>query len=401
MKIINKFNPKTKEVLTSKGLFVVNEFNEPSHKIPINSLKYFQEEYECNGIGKSNIITKMKCITDLQLTSKGKMINITNKVNELLTKDKSTREYSASIFKMPISLKTNSPHLANFFKENFHTTSHCNRHLDVIKIYAITKMKKASPSSFYNQELNALVIINTSYYAEIKKVLGAVNNYLDNHYNIHSIHGSCIEKNKKGVIFMGTSRMGKSTLAYSFVRKGGYLLADDWIFTKYLKDKIISYNSEKNFYLKTDIINKFPELKKQFLKSHLENAMIDPKTNKLTIGWNKTRAIINHVGKKVISKTHPCLVFVLHRDPLIHEDVIKLSESEFLNIVKKGNAQTNFKPFLNESLMVDWKKNKTAFIKQIEYFRKLYQKTTCYYLNTNRPFTRTYKIVDEIINQID
>jgi len=76
-----------------------------------------------------------------------------------------------------------------------------------------------------------------------------------------SVHASCIQVGGKGIIFTGKSGSGKSTAAYSMLRKGHPILADDLIQLKKAKPYKALSISDIFKIRQTAIKNFFPELR--------------------------------------------------------------------------------------------------------------------------------------------
>jgi hypothetical protein len=65
-------------------------------------------------------------------------------------------------------------------------------------------------------------------------VLGAVGRILAAEYGIHSIHGACVEKNGKGVLYIAPTGTGKSTSSYGLMDYPKTRFhSDDWVYVRY------------------------------------------------------------------------------------------------------------------------------------------------------------------------
>ncbi len=166
-------------------------------------------------------------------------------------------------------------------------------------------------------------------------VLGAVGRILADQYGIHSIHGAAVSAGGKGILFIAPTGTGKSTASYGLMRIPDSLFhSDDWVYVRYalalkdgtrlapvglrladgstlrgyrilpwltahapgpgdtvegltLDDEVRScpaaeidanaplaayaYISEKRFYLRTNIVESFPTVAPELLRSKLEN----------------------------------------------------------------------------------------------------------------------------------
>ncbi|MEK6577203.1 MAG: hypothetical protein AABZ05_06355 [Nitrospirota bacterium] len=167
-------------------------------------------------------------------------------------------------------------------------------------------------------------------------VLGAVGRILARDFGIHSIHGACVTKDDLGVLYIAPTGTGKSTSSYGLMQFDGTRFhSDDWVYVRYaystkegkkvsplsiedgngsiirgyevyrrlereginedlkvtartLDDNIIilkakdldikrgteayAYISEKLFYLRSSLVESFPESIPAILESDIENA---------------------------------------------------------------------------------------------------------------------------------
>lgn len=167
-------------------------------------------------------------------------------------------------------------------------------------------------------------------------VLGAVGRILARDFGIHSIHGACVTKDDLGVLYIAPTGTGKSTSSYGLMQFNGTRFhSDDWVYVRYaystkdgkkvsplsledrngvvvkgyqvyrrldnekvdgdltftartLNDHLIrlkvkdldlkkgteayAYISEKLFYLRSSLVESFPESIPAILESDIENA---------------------------------------------------------------------------------------------------------------------------------
>ncbi|MEK7279571.1 MAG: hypothetical protein AAB090_02845, partial [Nitrospirota bacterium] len=167
-------------------------------------------------------------------------------------------------------------------------------------------------------------------------VLGAVGRILSRDFGIHSIHGACVTKDNLGVLYIAPTGTGKSTSSYGLMQFDGTRFhSDDWVYVRYaystkegkkvsplsiedrngsiirgyevyrrlesegikedlkvtartLDDNIMilkakdldikrgteayAYISEKLFYLRSSLVESFPESIPAILESDIENA---------------------------------------------------------------------------------------------------------------------------------
>ncbi len=137
---------------------------------------------------------------------------------------------------------TNSQHLHDFWMDNWygldewqHLTGHPPPPEPRIKAYALHGVKSEPEAAHYSREKNTIIFFNTSYYGQLKSwVLGAVGRILAAEYGFHSIHGACVEKAGKGVLYIAPTGTGKSTSSYGLMSHARTRFhSDDWVYVRY------------------------------------------------------------------------------------------------------------------------------------------------------------------------
>ncbi|MDR5694922.1 MAG: hypothetical protein QN198_06165 [Armatimonadota bacterium] len=136
---------------------------------------------------------------------------------------------------------TNSPHLIDFWMDNWYSpeewrevTGHTPPREPQVTVYALCGVDQEE-AAYYSRNTNTIVFFNTSYYGQLKSwVLGAVGRVLAEEYGIHSIHGACVEKAGKGVLYIAPTGTGKSTSVYGLASfPDARFHSDDWVYVRY------------------------------------------------------------------------------------------------------------------------------------------------------------------------
>jgi len=204
-----------------------------------------------------------------------------------------------------------------------------------VLVVALGRVPSESEAAYYSRQNDTVIFFNTSYYGQLKSwVLGAVGRKLAVEYGIHSIHGAVVTKDRKGILYIAPTGTGKSTSTYGVMEfPGTRFHSDDWVYVRYAyrtKDgKILSparildggeevakgyqtyawledhrssdatvigrglddrevtasareldvdhpeayaYTSEKVFYLRSNLVENFPQAAFDMIRSRLENA---------------------------------------------------------------------------------------------------------------------------------
>jgi len=137
---------------------------------------------------------------------------------------------------------TNSAHLYDFWSDNWYSVEEWKAITGLsaprdpqVTVYALGGVADQQEAAYYSRKTNTIVFFNTAYYGQLKSwVLGAVGRVLAEEYGIHSIHGACVEKDARGVLYIAPTGTGKSTSSYGLM---GYpqtrFHSDDWVYVRY------------------------------------------------------------------------------------------------------------------------------------------------------------------------
>lgn len=205
-------------------------------------------EWAGTSIGKSNTITRTKSRTpshDKVIDEKpGRREELLDAVVHYLGARKSGEFFVHDVVVHGIRVRatTNSPHLAQFWKDNWYSVSEWQASTGVepsgkpqVWVYAFCGVENQPEAAYYSRSGNTVVFFNTAYYGQLKSwVLGAVGRVLSQEYGIHSIHGAVVEKDKKGVLYIAPTGTGKSTSSYGLMNfKNTRFHSDDWVYVRY------------------------------------------------------------------------------------------------------------------------------------------------------------------------
>jgi len=204
-----------------------------------------------------------------------------------------------------------------------------------VLVIALGRIPTEQEAAYYSRQNDTVVFFNTSYYGQLKSwVLGAVGRKLAVEYGIHSIHGAVVTKDGKGLLYIAPTGTGKSTSTYGVMEfPNTRFHSDDWVYVRYaypakdgkkvsparvvvdgtdvargwqtyrwleehtgsnatvigraLDDTPVSmsakdldvdhpeayaYTSEKVFYLRSNLVENFPQAAYDMIRSRLENA---------------------------------------------------------------------------------------------------------------------------------
>jgi len=151
--------------------------------------------------------------------------------------------YDVIIHGVRVRAITNSPHLHTFWVLNWYspdewqaTTGLTPPARPQVTVYALGGIQDQPQAAYYSRRTNTIVFFNTSYYGQLKSwVLGAVGRVLAEEWGIHSIHGACVEKDGRGVLYIAPTGTGKSTSSYGLqaTHPNTRFHSDDWVYVRY------------------------------------------------------------------------------------------------------------------------------------------------------------------------
>jgi len=311
-----------------------------------------------------------------------------------------------------IQLFTNSYHLNEFWMENWFSMSRKIRSHG--RIYAVLdpEFENGKAYAAYNPETKTAVIFNTEYYGQVKSwgALGISCDIAEDQHDIHSIHGSCIEVNGDGIVLIAPTNTGKSTHSYALLQmEGARLHSDDWLYVRFIggeKGRVSADISERKFYIRTNIVKVFPEVRRLLDKCKLENVeplaekeieelkrQCKPVTDDPYAAHDYSRAMLDPLWiagpAKFVDTTRIRRVLLLQRNRNDPEIVRKLDVEEALEYLVTQPEQ-----FLNPYLNVITPE-KTEVRKN--FFRRLFRLVPCYLVNTVEPVDVVQQKIREII----
>ncbi len=180
--------------------------------------------------------------------------------------------WKAGIDNFCMQLETNSSHIYEFWIENWFAEKRDARSHG--RIYAVLdpNFDKGRAHAYYNPDTKTAIIYNTEYYGQCKSwALGIVCDIAEDQHDIHSIHGSCVEINGHGIVLIAPTGTGKSTHSYALLgMEGSRIHSDDWLYVRFI-GRASAEISERKFYLRTNIVRVFPEIRPLLDKCKLEN----------------------------------------------------------------------------------------------------------------------------------
>ena len=324
-------------------------------------------------------------------------------------------EWNANIAGMVIQLRTNSPHLNDFWMENWYP-SQLEADIEPHGIlYGVKAIPGREPRSFYNSESRTGVLVNSAFYGQLRSLaLGMVTDIGERLFDLHGINGACLDVGGAGIVLIGPPGTGRKGL---FARLAGHdkirIHSNDYFFVRYIGPDAFADISERKFYIKTKIVDHNPDWVRFVDKSKCENVVtrreecthtgcdrmdrcrLDRGSIHCFAASSQSRAMLDPywIGGtgKYVKRTNIKYVFILQSDPLA-ADFERASAEDAIRFFDEGRVETPLgpgpmlsshrnQPFFNPHLLVT---SADRIELQKRQFGKLFSTAECYLVNTDR-----------------
>jgi len=184
-------------------------------------------------------------------------------------------EWNANIGGMVIQLRTNSPHLNDFWMENWYP-SQLEADLEPHGIlYGAKSIPGREPRAFYNSESRTGVLVNSAFYGQLRSLaLGMVTDVGERLFDLHGINGACLDFGGIGVVLIGGPGTGRKGLFAALARHDGVRIhSNDYFFVRYVGGEAFADISERKFYVKTKVVEANPDWVSLMDRSKCENVV--------------------------------------------------------------------------------------------------------------------------------
>jgi hypothetical protein len=285
----------------------------------------------------------------------------------------------AEIYGCCIKLLTEVEYVKNRWEDNFYTMSEDVRsHGRLIVLEEPGQQMTVK----YDPYTKTAFLVNVDYYGWIKSIaLAVAGDVLEDEHRIYSVHGAAIDIEGRGVSLIAPSGTGKTTHSWGLLRlKNARLVSDDWYFVRLSSREPLAFGSEKNCYIEADIGKIWNEYERLVDKAHFD------KEGRAVVN---VRWIVGSGG--VIPLTTMRDIILLKRDPTDSKIVTSLSTDEALEYVTKND-------FCNPHQLV---KDRRKLELRKDFFRKCFEQTNVYLVNTIASPQETQQKIREILKVSD
>ena len=319
-------------------------------------------------------------------------------------------EWNANISGVVVQLRTNVPHLYDFWVENWYPAQ-LEADLEPHGlILAVDGIPGREPRAFYNSETKTGVIVNTDNYGPLRSLaLGLVQDAGERLFGIHGIRGMSAEAGGKGLVLVGPPGTRKTELFFELLGDRRLRLqTNDIVLVRLAGGRPVADCVERKFYLPTSSVESFPRLAPLFDASRCENIVtrkedcqdagclrlddcrLDKGSPFCYKASKDAHAMLDPTwigGRTAFAKkTELAWIFILRNDA-ISPAAVRLKKDEVLRILETGEASGARKslspgkaqPFYNPHLLFA---GEDRLELQKSFFGRLLDSTACYLFNS-------------------
>jgi aspartate/methionine/tyrosine aminotransferase len=313
-------------------------------------------------------------------------------------------EWNVNIAGLVIQLRTNHRHLYDFWFENFYPAQ---LEADIEPhgiLYAVGWIPGREPRGYYHADTRTALLLKSAYYAQLRSMaMGMVADAIGHQPDVHLIRGFCVDFEGNGIALIGASGTGKlGQLARLLRREKVRLVSDDAIFLRFGRREVAAETVERKFHMKTNLVEKMPELEALFARSKCENVVtrkedctnekclrneecvLDRGAPYCFIGADNSYAMLDPYwigGTEKHVKRTKLQVLVHFRREAFAPAIQRLSSEEALSILERGASSSGSRstPFFNPHLLGQTEERIAA---QRRHFERLLSLVPFYSVNT-------------------
>ena len=185
-------------------------------------------------------------------------------------------EWNAAIAGIVVQLRTNSPHLADFYQENFYPAPLEGDLEPHAVIYAVKDIAGREPSGLVSLETSTAFAFNTAFYGQVRSLaLQLAAEAAARTSGSLLAHCAALDVGGKGVMIWGGPGSGRTGLLAAAMREDGVrLVSNDSVLVRLGASEPVTDLIERKLYLKAKWIGKFREIEKLLERSKLENMVV-------------------------------------------------------------------------------------------------------------------------------
>ncbi len=314
-------------------------------------------------------------------------------------------EWNANIAGLIVQLRTNSPHLYDFYVENFFPSPLESDIEPHGILYGVNWIPGKDVKAWYNSETRTGFLMKSAWYGQLRSLaLGLATDVGERIHDLHGVRAMVAEVGGRGLMLLGPEGTGKTGhLVELLNRADGKLVSTDYVFVRHSGGDVLADTPERKFYVSTDMAEKLPLLEPLFDRSKCENVATSkeecenhscPHAEACPLERGEpycflaspaSRAMLDPYwiggNGKHVKRTALKAAVLLRRDP-IAKDVEKLDAETAARYVEEGRDHLGRSmPFLNPHLLV---RSLERTELQRRNYQRLFKRVPCYAVNVAR-----------------
>ncbi len=221
----------------------------------------------------NNVVTKVKSAVPAESLAVVGARNAALAEAEAHLKPDAYFEWNASIAGIVVQLRSNSPHLADFYQENFFPASLDGDLEPHAVVYAVKDVPGRETQAAVSLETATGFLLNTAYYGQLRSM--ALTLAADGAARTSGAllaHAAALDRGGRGALVWGEPGSGRTAvLAAALGQDGVRLVASEDVFVRPSPDGPVAELPERKLYLKAKWMKYLPELEKLLERTKLEN----------------------------------------------------------------------------------------------------------------------------------
>ncbi len=355
----------------------------------------------------NNTVTKRKTSVEVESNISLEMRNALMAESEAFMTFEGYYEWNVNVAGIVIQLRTNSPHLYDFWVENFYPAQLETDLEPHAIIYAVNWITGREPRAFYNAESRTAFYFKSAFYPQLRSLaLGMIADITERLHNLHSIRAQSVDIGGKGMLLVGPPGTGKMEQFAELLKQPDVKLhSNDFVMVRYIGNAALADTVERKFSFNTNFVEQFPQMVPLFDMSKCENVV----TSKEECSNEKCKREDNcrldrgapycfsaskvsiamfdpyWLGgpEKHVKRTHVKWLLLFRKDP-ISPAIVKLNPDEALKVLEEGRSQSSSGgiqsvPFFNPHLLI---RSMDRIELQRRYFQQLLKTASCYIINS-------------------
>ncbi len=185
-------------------------------------------------------------------------------------------EWNATIGGIVVQLRTNSPHLADFYQENLYPAPLDREMEPHAVVYAVKDVPGREVRAMLSLETGTAFLLNSAFYGQLRSLaLALAADGAARTSGALLVHAAAIDREGKGALVWGDVGSGRTgVLAAALEEDGARLVASEDVFVRPAPDGPVAELPERKLYLKAKWAKAIPEIEKFFDRTKLENLVV-------------------------------------------------------------------------------------------------------------------------------